>query len=209
MTAPQPGARQFTVTGANLADEIEALLTRRPDLSRVRTARAAYKWSGGIEQLRKVEYPMPRTIERIRALVANPPAECIKKPMGAPRTGRRYRQTYTPRPRIVDASGHRIAAGVRRSKLLRAQARIDAGLPAGKAGQAMKLTQMALEAQHRETARLACPIEQAKTLLRRRGRVVFSASVYGGPKDRFIISGRGSETISTDELLAMAKRLAA
>ncbi|MEO5774913.1 MAG: hypothetical protein ABIQ32_12460, partial [Sphingomicrobium sp.] len=59
-----------------------------------------------------------------------------------------------------------------------------------------------------EAARRADPAEQAKTILRRRGRVAYSMSVHGGRADLFFVSGIGKD-LTFDELLAAAKRVSA
>jgi hypothetical protein len=59
-----------------------------------------------------------------------------------------------------------------------------------------------------EQARLADPVEQAKTALRRRGRTVYSMSVHDGPADRFFCSGLGRD-VTGEQLIAEAERLAA
>lgn len=59
-----------------------------------------------------------------------------------------------------------------------------------------------------QRARDACHVEQAKLALQRRGRVVYRASVTGGPHDRWFVSGLGPEA-TDEELVAEAARTAA
>lgn len=80
-----------------------------------------------------------------------------------------------------------------RGKSLRqhAEQRIAAGKSAGSAPPgALRSTQIDVERQHAEQARLADPVEQAKVALQRTGRTVYALSVLGGPKDRFHVSGQ-------------------
>lgn len=59
---------------------------------------------------------------------------------------------------------------------------------------------------HAESAaRRACPVEQAKAHLRRRGWKVFAATVIGGPDGMFVI-GSGSGFYTEAEMLAFARR---
>lgn len=62
-----------------------------------------------------------------------------------------------------------------------------------------------LAGMHERDRRAACPVEQAKAHLRRKGFNVFCASVIDGPSDRFVIAGREG-LLTRAELLAMAER---
>jgi hypothetical protein len=57
------------------------------------------------------------------------------------------------------------------------------------------------EAQERQVN----PVEQARVALQRKGLVVYSASVAGGRKDRFIVSGQQKE-LTPAELIDLAER---
>lgn len=111
-----------------------------------------------------------------------------------------------------DATGranHRRAAATRQAARTRAQAMIDAGklsVPKDR-DLALRTAHRELLAKQEREQRESCPIEQAKLRLQRRGRVVYSASVVGGPKDRFVVSGVGA-SLTREELLAAADRYA-
>jgi hypothetical protein len=99
-------------------------------------------------------------------------------------------------------------ASIRRAITSRAMERIKQGLSAESANDApTRFAQRELEQQLQDTARQLDPIEQALTKVRRT-RIVFRASVYGGPHNRFYISGRDRETISEQELLKLARKVA-
>lgn len=57
-----------------------------------------------------------------------------------------------------------------------------------------------------QRARAADPVEAAATLLRRRDRRVNRASVFGGRKDRWVVSGLGT-SVTDAELIAEAERV--
>ena len=62
---------------------------------------------------------------------------------------------------------------------------------------------MIAKAQLEEEARLACPIERAKTILRRRRPIVCSMSVYDGDPKLFFVAGLGPN-ITSEQLIASA-----
>lgn len=89
-----------------------------------------------------------------------------------------------------------------------AQERIDKGLEWRKARSAcVRIAQRVLEENYAELKRQKDPVEQAMTKLRQHRRIVFRASVHGGPSNRFFIDGMGSETIDERTLLNMARRI--
>ena len=68
-------------------------------------------------------------------------------------------------------------------------------------GVTAKIAQREIEKRAADAARLADPLEQAKTRLRRRGFTVFAAEVTGGPEGKFYVGGR---LMTEAELLAKA-----
>jgi hypothetical protein len=139
----------------------------------------------------------PETVAKILAFIADPPAESLyilpenKKKPGPSAEGTQRR-----------------IASIRRAITSRAMERIKQGLSAESANDApTRFAQRELEQQLQDTARQLDPIEQALTKVRRT-RIVFRASVYGGPHNRFYISGRDRETISEQELLKLARKVA-
>ena len=189
------------ITGAELAEEIEALIRRVPGLARRRIGPLVYGTPSGINKLRQKGRVTQVVVDRVRALIANPPPEAFSPPPKA--------RKQKPERLSTAERGWRIAAGMKKANRIKAEARIAAGLDARNAGAALRITQRAIERTMEQRARAHDPIEQAKTLIRRSGRVVYSMSVHGGPSDKFIISGRGSEPIDTEELLQLAQGLAA
>lgn len=181
-----------TIPGALLADELEALLKRRPDLAKSKVGMIVRGKSNGIADLRKTPMVSPRTAAKVREFIANPPDEAKRK----------LRSEYK-RPDF--GVGYRIAAGIRRSAARKAQERIDAGLSAESASSAaLRLTQRDMEANLREQGRLSDPIEQAKSKLQRARYVpVCSMSIYGGDPSLFRVGQKTN--LTTDQLLQMAE----
>lgn len=91
-----------------------------------------------------------------------------------------------------------------------AEARLDAGKrPEDEPGVSMRITMRQIQRERAEVARLADPIEQAKTLIRRKTRSPVFGAEYSdppGPKGQFYV---GRKLMSSAELLAYAERLAA
>lgn len=185
-------------TGGQLAAAIDALLIRRPDISKKRMGIAFYGCKHGVEAIRKAKWVRESTAEKVIALIENPPAEVLK--IVPQRKGvRQQRQRLS-----TEVRGQRIAAGIRRSTMRKAQARIDAGLSTDTCtNAAIKWAQRDLEEAHRQRNRLMDPIEQAKTILRQARYVpVCSMGVYDGDPELFRVGYRCN--ISRAELLSMA-----
>lgn len=181
-------------TGAELAAEIDALLERRPDISKVRVGLLLRCKRNGVEDLRIRNIVHKATVAKVRALIADPPAEVLKRPNIGYRPSRCARKAVDRR-----------SAAIRTAAVKQAEARIQAGLSSGKAASIqVRLAQRDLERQRAERDRLACPVEQALLKIRRRGRVVFRASVHGGPHDRFIM---GARRLTEAEILQLAAQL--
>lgn len=177
------------MTGADLAAKLDAFLAANPHISKWRVGMYVHGGRHGVRNLRLTANPRPSTIAKVKAVIENPPEELHKRHGGGRRPG------CQPSPNAI--------AGLKRSNRQRAIARMEAGLPLG-GGQGTKLTQMALEKLAATQRRYDDPLEQALMKLRRDRRVVYRASIYGGPHDRFYISGKGRETVSADEIMAMA-----
>lgn len=195
------------MTGSDLAAELDTLLAGDPKLSKWRIGKIVYGCKCGVETIRRRLRVLPLTVERVRALCANPPPEAYAKPLGRPaqpKAPRAPRKIACHRRPITEAHSTKMLAGIKRSQRAQAKERIAQGLDSASASPGVRITQRYLEKQAADMARIADPVEQAKLKLRRNNRVVFSESVYGGRKDRFIVSGRGRESISTAELMALA-----
>lgn len=142
---------------------------------------------------------------------ASPPPEPEPEPTPAAKPERRAAaripEVRLPRPAPrteVPAIGavEPLPAEFRRDKLIAAKRRQTAyaNRLAGK-GRAGEVTRREAEKAAADAARLADPLEQAKSRLRRRGFTVFAAEVTGGPKGKFYVGGR---LLTAAELLAKA-----
>lgn len=188
------------MTGAELADALEDLFKRRPDVSRGKSGHILRGRRDLIGDLRKYKFPKPETVKKILDFIANPPPESLY----IPKEQRR-------RPRPNPEAGQRRAAAMRRTIARKAAALLDGDTSVltsnGRASAAISAAAIAIRQQRAAQSRLDDPIEQALLKVRKK-RIVFRASVYGGAHNRFYISGRGRETISEDELLQLARKVA-
>lgn len=57
-----------------------------------------------------------------------------------------------------------------------------------------------------ELARLACPIEQAATALRRRGVIVYRMSVHDGDRNLWFVNGLGRD-VTPEQLILEAGKI--
>lgn len=117
----------------------------------------------------------------------------------------------TPLMNVRDAQvrrGFRHAAAVNRGHEQAAAALVDAGVDPASQNSLMSARMRAIIGRRESEARLSDPIEQAKTIIRRRRYSVFNAEVTLGEagKGKFFI---GNKLVSEAELLAMAARMAA
>lgn len=142
----------------------------------------------------------------VRAALAEPaPASRrVRKPPAPPAPEpvfvypKRQQRTEVPTIGAVEP----LPAEFRREALIAAKRRqtAHANRLAGK-GKAAEVTRWEAEKAAADAARLADPLEQAKTRLRRRGFTVFAAEVTGGPKGKFYVGGR---LLTEAELMAKA-----
>lgn len=146
-----------------------------------------------------------------------PPKAPSRPPAPAPRTPRQI-ALPAPEPPVVPAARPRSPAPERRigdvepvgadwnRTAWAAQRRIQ-GYSAGARADGSNADQRILHAElsHRAAARAraACPVEQAKLALRRRGYPVYRADVTGGPADRYRV---GRELLTEAELIERAAR---
>jgi hypothetical protein len=222
----QPSAREPTgrpsrrspdmLAGAPVAAEIDAWLAARPDLVRTRVLDWLGFSGGYLRKLRDGARIQRRTVERMRALLANPPLDRLKAAAPSERP-RATRCDTTAKPESPVMDGLTVAfqhiAKARRAVSIEAQ-RILAANPNATKGRNQSVSSAIadLRRQWHEAARQADPIEQAKTALRQRGRVVFDASVDGGRKGRFFVSGQVDENgrrkqLTDVELIKLAQRV--
>lgn len=208
------------ITGAMLAAELDALIVRIPALGKKRIGQILYNSSNGVEQIRRKVKPTTATIEKVRAFVANPPAEAFK-PEPIVKVPSRRRSPARPsvqrgiaraqheqalRDRATDQVNARRAQAVRRAQAEKARAMLDAGsTPGAHDPVSLKMAFRSLSATREQQEREVDPVEQAKTLLRRRYTPVCSMAVYGGPADRFVVGMRKDLTL--DQMLGLAAGL--
>lgn len=150
------------------------------------------------------EVPM----EAVRAVLdppCPPSARKARLPLTKPEPATVFLYPGKPAPRAaVPAIGavEPLPAEFRREALIAAKRRQTAyaNRLVGK-GKAAEVTRWEAEKAAADAARLADPLEQAKTRLRRRGFTVFAAEVTGGPKGKFYVGGR---LMTEAELMAKA-----
>jgi hypothetical protein len=121
---------------------------------------------------------------------------------------------HGPTPRQNGATFERGAAVIRKSATTEAMRLLERDPQATKGRNASVTTALtALREQRASEERLVDPVERAKLALRCRGRVVFDASVHGGMKGRYIVSGIRDEETGKNiqhtgkELIAIAERV--
>jgi hypothetical protein len=224
--------------GAELRQELLAFIEEH-GLSKTAVGTRLFNNTGALALMRYTKHPRAKTVAKVRAFISSaPPAELKLKPrrgckvnkaaervLGstpirepAPRRPARVRPpsrdpTQPPDTPMMDLRGHlvtngrRHAAEVRRGQEKEAAARLDEG----KEGRSSVERNLMAQIQRRrdEEARAADPVEQAKTLIRRRTHLpVFNAEVSIGNegKGKFFV---GSRLIDETELLNYAKRFAA
>jgi hypothetical protein len=155
---------------------------------------------GSILRILRRNQPTDYLVAQIRAGLDNPPAELF-----APRKARRQLATSYDAEKIRRSAARR-ADAVRKGAIAKAMHRIEQGLgPADVRGGGVhiRIAQIAIESRLKEEARLADPVEQAKTILRRRYAPVVSAEIVNGPAGMFVV---GRKTVSKSEMLEMAER---
>jgi hypothetical protein len=149
------------------------------------------------DTIREVEKTAPR-----RPAAPSPSREPA---LHAPQQARAH--TLQDRDRHDRIRKRRIDA-TRRANLERAGELLDAGKTVGQAPNVhIRLAMREVESLRVQEHRLNCPIEQAKTLLRRRYAPVCSMAVYDGDPDLFMVGSK--KDVTRAELLAMAARIAA
>lgn len=208
LALPAPDAPAI-VTGPALADEINAFL-ESTGMSPTRFGQLAMRGTpSAVRRLRDQARVTPAIAARVRDFITNPPPGAFLEAAAtgkAQRSKPQRRGPRTPAPgngapvpiagRMVASNhGARVAAGIRRSATRQAEAILDgrdapgARLQTGQITSTVYAAIAQIEAGRAAAARAADPIEQAKLALRRRGRVVFAASVTGGPADRYLVGG--------------------
>lgn len=208
-------------SGPEFADEIEAWLTAHPDLIKSRVTAWLGMAGGDLGGFRRGRQPTAKTVQRIRGLLAGPVPDTLGWGGAATPRVRPARRDPTAQPDtpLLDMGDRRatknarIAAGVNRAREQHAARLVDAGADPTKQNSFMGGQMRSIIRRREDEARAADPVEQAKLALRRRGRVVFDASVHGGAKGRFIVSGMRDEEsgkalhLTAPQLIALAQRV--
>jgi hypothetical protein len=186
------------MTGVELAAELEVLLLANPHISKWRTGKLLFNSRQGIKVLKRSRTVQQATIIKVREFIANPPDDVFKRPCGG----------NNGRVATTDAKERR-KAGIRKSISRKAIALLAGDqsvlTTGGKVSHAVAAAMVAIQNTQETERRAADPVEQALLKLRRSRRIVYRASVHGGPDDRFYVSGKGKETVDVPELLKMAE----
>jgi hypothetical protein len=228
--SPAPAPVDDGPTGAEMAAALDALIATH-ELSKTRVGMKLTGCKGGVEILRKRATITPLMVDRVRALLADPPIAELRGPrsakasapakkgaavgrVGAPTKDRD--PTEPPPTPLMDLAekqrrnGQRHVAAVRRGREAEATRKLDAG---EKPKNSFELSLMSnIERRREEAKRQADPVEQAKLALQRRGRVVHSATIHGGRRGYFIVGGQRDprtgrlREISPAELLDLAEK---
>jgi hypothetical protein len=193
--------------GVVLAAKIDAFLAAHPNLAQVRVLAAMGMGATCLARFRRGDcLPTPARVARVDAVLAGPVLDdWVKKPKGAVRGRAR------PAPAQPDVAVARAFTAQRKRETAEAQRILDVN-PDALAGRNNSITAAigALRRQREADQRRSDPIEQAKLALRKRGRVVFDASVDGGRKGRFFVSGQTDpdtgkrRQLTPDDLTALA-----
>jgi hypothetical protein len=198
------------VTGPVLAAEVDAFLAAHPNLAQRRVLAAMGMGASCLAAFRRGDrLPTPARAIKVRGVMSGPVRDdWVKKPKGQrPGTVRGPRVQRSP----TDVGVARQSAALRRSQTAQAERILDKN-PEALSGRNSGITQAiaAVRRSREEAARRTDPIEHAKLALRKRGRVVFDASVDGGRKGRFFVSGQTDpvtgkrKQLTADELTALA-----
>jgi hypothetical protein len=197
-------------SGIELAASIDALLAQHPTIVK---AKLLARMGMGVTCLKQyasgARSPTPKVVARVAAFLADP--QITDDMAKRPRPGRPRRPvtiTYSSEDRSVGAA--RVFAAACRRQTAEA-ARILEANPDAKGGRNESITAAIAQLRRArdDEARRADPVEQAKLALRKRGRVVFDASVDGGRKGRFFVIGQVDDhgkrkQFTADELTAFA-----
>lgn len=111
-------------------------------------------------------------------------------------------------------NGRRHAAAVVRGHEKAATDLLDAEVDPSTQSSATANKMREIQRRRDDEARQKDPLEQAKLTLRRKGHILFEASVTGGPKGRYIVSGHRLENgkpklLTPKEIIDLAKGIAA
>lgn len=154
----------------------------------------------------------PKTVAKIRAFLAEPSIEALRSraPAGDRRhADNRVDQASKPhRPRgWAGLSTEARAAAARLGNRTKAE-KLLAGEPTGggRISPVVRAAANVIQDTRDAQARQTDPVEAAKLALQRKGRTVYAASVVGGPKNRFVVSGMGRE-VTPAALIAEAERV--
>lgn len=182
------------MTGNDLADALEEMLRKRPDIARTKVGMILRGKRNGIDDFRNAKKPKAVTVAKVLAFIADPPSDA-----------KHIRRTPVRQP-----CSERRRAGIRKAITRKAKALLQGDPSAltsgGRINAAVGAAVIRLQVMQAAQERMNDPIEQALRKLRSSRRIVYRASVYGGPHNRFYISGRGRQTISERELMQIAER---
>lgn len=134
----------------------------------------------------------------VREATPRPARQAARRaPSPSPRRAPQARAHPNPDRAKTDRANKRRGDAVRRAVLAKAEALLDAGATTAISVH-VRMAMRVAKQQRAEAARHSCPTEQAKMILQRRGRVVYSMAVHGGSPDRFFCSGLGQDATAED-----------
>lgn len=215
------GTLAVGISGAQLAAELDALIARH-GLSETAVGLRLFNNRSGVKALRKSGHPRLRTVTKVRALLADPRLAELRS--RAPRGDRRYSEnrpsdpTLRPAdPALEDGERQRVraarrSAGVLRSAAEEAARRLNGEKVGGAETPMVRSAKQQILDRRAAEARQTEPVEQARLALQRSGRAVYAASVHGGPKGRFHVSGQRDgngrlKELTPAEVIGLAERL--
>jgi hypothetical protein len=157
-----------------------------------------------VTELKRRERPSDEIVERVRAAIADPPAELFQR-----RRQRRSNLESSGEFEKFRRANAKRSDTIRKRSHAKAMARIEQGLgPADVRGGGVhvRIAQIAIEQRLEEERRRLDPVERAKTILRRRYAPVVGAEIVGGAAGMFVV---GRKLVNEREMLAMAEAMAA
>lgn len=200
-------------TGTDLADRLERFIAANPGITKSKTLKHLRLGGHGLDHLRHAQHPRQATIDRVLAFLADPPIADLQRQRYSTGKPARRRPAYHQGgdPTVGQA---RQAAALRRSQTAIAERILEKNPDAiGGRNQSITTAIANVRRQRDEEARRTDPVERAKLALRKRGRVVFDASVDGGRKGRFFVSGQNDPgtgkrlQLTAVDLIALAMRV--
>lgn len=210
-TPPPASTAARLPTGKELAAQLDALIAKH-GLAKSRVGLAIYGTKNGVEHLRRIRRPSADKVERVQALLANPPLDRLRY-QRLPRKAvtRLARPDPTQRPDTPDLDAAErfrrsqalIGANVRRQQEQTAAKLLDAGVKPGQLTGFQAHQVREIQRRRDDEARAKDPVAQAQLTLQRKGKTVYRASVCGRSAKKFVVSGCNRD-VPEQDLVALA-----